>query len=206
MARIKSLPKPPIQMEQIRKKQNKLLMVSGDLGSAYIGLQLLEREKSVFESAPTVQPDLEGHDYVLERQLKPEARADVIRLLEEKGIVPTSMIDISDGLASELLHLCDRSNVGCAIHENKIPIDPTTVNTCIDFNIAPSVAALSGGEDYELLFTIKQTDFEKLQDQNLVRPIGYITDKASGMNMVSESGVVTPITAQGWDALQNKED
>lgn len=186
-------------------QENDLLFVTGDLGSAYIGLQLLEREKEVFEAAPTTQPDLEGHDYALERQLKPEARLDVIRMLAEVGVVPTSMIDISDGLASEILHICDASSVGAVLYENKIPIDPTTVNTCLDFNIAPTIAALSGGEDYELLFTIKQEDYPKLENNPLARPLGYITDKNSGVNLHSESGVVTPITAQGWDSLSKKE-
>ncbi|MBL4624399.1 MAG: thiamine-phosphate kinase [Flavobacteriales bacterium] len=186
-------------------QENDLLFISGDLGGAYIGLQLLEREKQVFEAAPTVQPDLDGHDYALERQLKPECRADVIRMLAEVGVVPTSMIDISDGLASEVLHICESSNIGCAIYENKIPIDPTIVSTCLDFNIAPTVAALNGGEDYELLFTIKQADYAKLENNALVCAIGHITDKASGVVLNSESGVVTPITAQGWDGLASKE-
>ena len=186
-------------------QENDLVFVSGDLGSAYIGLQLLEREKQVFEAAPTAQPDLDGHDYALERQLKPECRADVVRLLAEVGVIPTSMIDVSDGLASEILHICNSSGVGCTIYENKIPIDSTTVNTCLDFNIAPSIAALSGGEDYELLFTIKQTDYKKLENNPLVTPIGHIVDKATGVNLHSESGVVTPITAQGWDGLSNKK-
>ena len=144
-------------------KEMDLLVVTGDLGGAYIGLQVLEREKEVFKANPTIQPDLDGHDYIIERQLKPEARKDIIGFLKELEVVPTSMIDISDGLASEIIHLCKASNVGCYVYDEKIPIDAKTSMMAIDFNLDPSTCALNGGEDYELLFTIKQADFEKIQ-------------------------------------------
>ena len=144
-------------------KENDLLVVTGDLGGAYMGLQLLEREKSVFAENPEIQPDLDGNDYVLERQLKPEARRDVIELFEQLELQPTSMIDVSDGLASEVLHLCDQSNVGCVLYEEKLPLDPTMINLAKDFNLDPGMCALNGGEDYELLFTIDQKDHDKVK-------------------------------------------
>ncbi len=183
-------------------KENDLLVVSGDLGGAFMGLQLLEREKSVFMENPNMQPDLDGYDYILERQLKPEARKDAIQYLEELGILPGSMIDISDGLASEIKHLCKQSKVGCSIYEEKIPIDPTTFNSARDFNLDPITCALNGGEDYELLFTIKQADYDKLKGSPHFTVIGHITDKNSGINLISNSGSVVPIKAQGWDAFE----
>ncbi len=183
-------------------KEKNLLCVSGDLGGAYMGLLLLEREKEVFKSDPKIQPDLEGNDYILERQLKPEARPDVIQMLNDLGIRPTSMIDVSDGLASELLHICDQSNVGAQLYEEKIPIDPMTYNRAREFNLDPTMCALSGGEDYELLFTIDMNDYEKLKNNADITVIGHITAKESGVNMVSKSNTVHPVTAQGWDALR----
>lgn len=183
-----------------------LLCVTGDLGSAYIGLQILEREKEVFKAAPQTQPDLEGHDYVLERQLKPEARKDVIQMFKQLNLLPTAMIDISDGLASEVLHICDSSGVGCNIYDHKIPIDPTTVTKAVDFNLDPTMCALNGGEDYELLFTIKQSDYDKIKGSPHFSPIGHLTDKNSGVNLVSQSGTVNPITAQGWDAFLGRNN
>jgi thiamine-monophosphate kinase len=179
-----------------------LLVVSGDLGAAYVGLQILEREKAVFLENPGAQPDLEGNDYILERQLKPEARADVIAFLREQEIIPTSMIDISDGLSSEILHLCMQSNTGCRLYEEKIPIDPTTYNVAREFELDPTLCALSGGEDYELLFTIKQTDYEKIKGSVLLSVIGHITDKSEGVMMVDKSGGIHEIKAQGWTAFQ----
>lgn len=183
-------------------KEKNLLCVSGDLGGAYMGLLLLEREKEVFRSDPKIQPDLEGNDYILERQLKPEARPDVIQMLNDLGIKPTSMIDVSDGLASELLHICDQSGVGAQLYEEKIPIDPMTYSRAREFNLDPTMCALSGGEDYELLFTIDINDYEKLKNNADITVIGHITAKESGVNMVSKSNTVHPVTAQGWDALR----
>ncbi len=183
-------------------KEKNLLCVSGDLGGAYMGLLLLEREKEVFKSDPKIQPDLEGNDYILERQLKPEARPDIVQMLGDLGIKPTSMIDVSDGLASELLHLCDQSGVGAQLYEEKIPIDPMTYSRAREFNLDPTMCALNGGEDYELLFTIDINDYEKLKNNADVTVIGHITAKESGVNMVSKSNTVHPVTAQGWDALK----
>ena len=183
-----------------------LLVVSGDLGGAYVGLQLLEREKSVFIDHPDAQPDLEGNDYILERQLKPEARRDVVELLAEIGVTPTSMIDVSDGLSSEILHLCKSSNVGCALYEDKIPIDATTYNMAREFELDPTVCALSGGEDYELLFTVKQDDFEKVKGSMLLSIIGHMTDADEGAVLVDKSGGVHPLSAQGWNSFQGDNE
>lgn len=182
--------------------ENDLIFVSGDLGAAYMGLLLLEREKAVFKEDPQMQPQLDGFEYLLERQLKPEARQDIIQVLEEKEIVPTAMIDISDGLASDILHICTQSGVGCQIYENKIPINPLTEKTAKEFNIAPAVAAMNGGEDYELLFCVSQKDYETIKELDIAVPIGHITDKNSGVNLVGASGGVVGITAQGWDGLK----
>lgn len=183
-------------------KKNDLLCVSGDLGGAYVGLLILEREKVEFLSNPNMQPKLEGMDYVLERQLKPEARKDIIEQLKTLAIKPTSMIDISDGLASEILHLCKASNMGCQLYEERIPIDPTTDRMAKEFQIVPSVAALSGGEDYELLFTIDQKDYEKIQKiSSDVTVIGYMTDKTGQAEMITPDNHVIPIKAQGWDHM-----
>jgi thiamine-monophosphate kinase len=182
-------------------KEKDLLCVSGDLGGAYMGLQLLEREKAVFRENPKIQPDLEGKDYILERQLKPEARKDIVRLLSDLDVQPTSMIDISDGLASEILHICNQSEAGCELYEEKIPIDPQTYDTARQFNLDPTMCALSGGEDYELLFTIKIEDYDKIKNLPDFTVIGHITNKEKGRNLISKSGSVHPITAQGWDAL-----
>ena len=178
-----------------------LICVSGDLGGAYVGLQLLEREKLVYIENPNIQPDLEGKDYIIERQLKPEARKDIVELLKDLDIKPTAMIDISDGLASEVLHICKQSNKGCNIYEDKIPLDPMTYETAREFNLDPTVCALSGGEDYELLFTIKQADYEKIKLMMDISVIGHITEPSSGCNLITKSGVVHTITAQGWNAF-----
>ncbi|MCI0921890.1 thiamine-phosphate kinase [Sphingobacterium rhinopitheci] len=183
-------------------KEGDLLCVSGDLGGAYVGLQLLEREKNIFLENPNIQPDLEGKDYIVERQLKPEARKDVVELLEHLGIKPNAMIDVSDGLASEILHLCNASNVGCKLYEEKIPIDPMTYETARDFGLDPTVCALSGGEDYELLFTVPQSDYDKIKGQLDISVIGYITEQNAGKEMISKSGHVHEIKAQGWNAFK----
>lgn len=185
-------------------KEGNLLCVSGDLGGAYMGLQILEREKSVFKENPNLQPDLEGKDYILERQLKPEARPDVIQHLKDRGIRPTAMIDVSDGLSSEILHLCKGSNVGVELYEEKIPIDPLTFETAREFNLDPTMCALSGGEDYELLFTIDMADYEKIKHSMEVSVIGHITNPEKGCLMVAKSGSVHELTAQGWNALLKK--
>jgi len=168
-----------------------------------MGLMLLEREKAVFRAKPDIQPDLEGHDYVLSRQLLPEARTDIVEQLRQAGIKPTSMIDISDGLASEILHLCKASNTGCTIYENKIPIDPQTVSLAEEFRLIPTIAALNGGEDYELLFTIKQEDYQKLIHIDNISVIGHMTSEAGQAQMVTTDGQLIELTAQGWDALKN---
>lgn len=181
--------------------EGNLLCVSGDLGGAYMGLQLLEREKAVFKENPKLQPDLEGKDYILERQLKPEARKDIIELLKKLEVKPTSMIDISDGLSSEILHLCTQSDVGVELYEEKIPIDPQTYDTAREFNLDPTLCALSGGEDYELLFTVDIKDYDKIKNLPDFSIIGHITEKSKGYLMVAKAGTVHELKAQGWNAL-----
>jgi thiamine-monophosphate kinase len=179
-----------------------LLCVSGDLGGAYVGLQILEREKQIFLENPNIQPDLEGKDYIIERQLKPEGRRDIIDLLAQMKIKPTAMIDVSDGLASEIFHLATQSGVGCTIYEDKLPIDPMTYETARELGLDPTVCALNGGEDYELLFTIKQVDYERLKHDVDITVIGHMTDKNSGCKMISKSNVVHELKAQGWNAFK----
>ncbi len=180
-------------------KEHDLLVVTGDLGGAYMGLQVLEREKEVFKASPSIQPDLDGHDYIIERQLKPEARKDIIGFLKKLEVVPTSMIDISDGLASEILHLCKASNVGCHVYDEKIPIDAQTSIAAIDFNLDPHTCALNGGEDYELLFTVAQSDFEKIKGNPNMTIIGHITDATDGIYYVDKNGSAIELAAQGWN-------
>jgi len=182
-------------------KEGDLLVVSGDLGGAYMGLQVLEREKAVFKEDPNMQPDLAGFDYILERQLKPEARKDVIALFAEMKLRPTAMIDISDGLASEAMHIARRSELGVKLYEEKIPIDPVTYRTARDFNLDPTTCALNGGEDYELLFTIAQGDYEKVKGSPHFTVVGHMTDAASGYQLVDRQGGQHELKAQGWDAL-----
>lgn len=182
-------------------KENDLLVVSGDLGAAYMGLQLLEREKEVFKANPDIQPDLEGNDYLLERQLKPEARQDVIAYLKELEVKPTSMIDVSDGLASEIFHICKASKVGCTIYDEKIPIDAKTSMAALEFNLDPSMCALNGGEDYELLFTVAMEDFDKIKGNPHFTIIGHMTDANSGIHLVDKQGALIPLQAQGWKAF-----
>lgn len=188
-------------------KKNDLLCVSGDLGGAYMGLLVLEREKVEWLANPNMQPKLDGLDYVLERQLKPEARKDIVAQLKELGVKPTSMIDISDGLASEILHLCKESGVGCQLYEEKIPLDPTTDRLAKEFNIVPSIAALNGGEDYELLFTIDQKDYEKIKEiYTDVSVIGYMTDDKGVAELITPDNHVVPLKAQGWDHMRKTEN
>lgn len=187
-------------------KENDLICVSGDLGGAFLGLQLLEREKQIFNENPSIQPDFSGYDYLLERQLKPEPRKDVIDMFKELGVQPTSMIDVSDGLSSEIIHICTQSEVGCTIYENKLPIDSLTVSTAEEMNLNPSVCALNGGEDYELLFTIPLEDYNKIKDQKRVTIIGHITADKGKHEFVSNGDTAHELTAQGWNAMLNKED
>ncbi|TLF46397.1 thiamine-phosphate kinase [Maribacter aurantiacus] len=185
-------------------KENDLLVVTGDLGGAYMGLQVLEREKEVFKVNPNNQPDLEPYSYIVERQLKPEARKDIVELLAKLKVKPTSMIDISDGLSSEILHLCKNSGVGCALYENKIPLDPTVISTCEEFKMDGTMIALSGGEDYELLFTIDQADFPKIKGNPHLTVIGHMTDKSQGANLVTRAETLIPLKAQGWNSFQSQ--
>ena len=188
-------------------KPNDLLVVTGDLGGAYMGLQILEREHSVYLKNPNMQPEMEGYDYILERQLKPEARTDIKGILEELGVKPTSMIDVSDGLASEVLHLSDRSKVGFRIYEEKIPMDELTISTADEFNLNPVMTALNGGEDYEQLFTISQADFDKIKNNPDFTIIGHAVEEEQGNYLVLRgSNELAELTAQGWDAyLKSKK-
>lgn len=179
-------------------KPNDLLVVSGDLGAAYMGLQILEREKEVHKVNPNNQPDLEPYTYIIERQLKPEARKDIIKLLNDLKVKPTSMIDISDGLSSEIIHLCNQSKVGCDLYEGKIPLDPQVISTCEEFSIDSTTVALNGGEDYELLFTISQDDFPKIKANPNLTVIGFMKEEKEGMHLVTRAETRIPLKAQGW--------
>jgi len=179
-------------------KENDILCVTGDLGAAYMGLQVLEREKMEFIENPQMQPKLSGYDYIVGRQLKPKARMDIIHELAELALVPTSMIDVSDGLASEIFHLCNNSNLGAAIFEDKLPIDKLTYETAAEFSIDPNSCAMNGGEDYELLFTVPQKDFNKIEKLVDIHTIGYMHSLEKGKVFVTRSGNSVPLTAQGW--------
>ncbi len=185
-------------------KEHDLVCVSGDLGGAYMGLLVLEREKQVFTANPDMQPELEGMDYILERQLKPEARGDVVRMLRGIGVKPTAMIDISDGLASDIMHICKGSGLGCQIYTDRLPIDAVTINVAAEFQIDPNTAVMNGGEDYELLFTLNPADHEKVKDISGISVIGHMTDAAAGMNLVTPDGMSITLKAQGWDGLRDK--
>ncbi|WP_412987016.1 thiamine-phosphate kinase [Pontimicrobium sp. IMCC45349] len=192
-------------VERSGAKPNDLLVVTGDLGGAYLGLQVLEREKEVFKVNPNNQPDLDKYAYIVERQLKPEARKDIVKLLKDLEVKPTSMIDISDGLSSEIMHLCKHSKVGCDLYENKIPLDPQVISTCEEFDIDSTTVALNGGEDYELLMTISQEDFPKIKANPNLTVIGFMTDESVGMHLVTRAETKIPITAQGWNSLSDQE-
>ncbi|WP_417870856.1 thiamine-phosphate kinase [Winogradskyella sp.] len=185
-------------------KPNDLLVVTGDIGGAYMGLQVLEREKEVFKVNPNSQPDLSMYTYIVERQLKPEARRDIIELLQKLEVKPTSMIDISDGLSSEVIHLCKQSKVGVDVYENKIPLDPQVISTCEEFDIDSTTVALNGGEDYELLMTISQEDYPKIKGNPNLTVIGYMTEEERGMHLVTRAEQKIPIIAKGWNALNNQ--
>jgi thiamine-monophosphate kinase len=193
---------PDKYVKRSTAQKGDLLCVSGDLGAAYIGLLFLEREKKIFLESPSIQPDLEGESYVVGRLLKPEARKNVIEFFEKHSIIPTSMIDISDGLSSEILHICKQSNLGCVLYEEKIPVAEETKNAAFKFEIDPTACALSGGEDYELLFTIHQSDYEKIVLSEEISVIGHMTDIAEGAKIITKGNNTFPITAQGWDALK----
>lgn len=180
-------------------KESDLIVVSGDLGAAYVGLQVLEREKEVFKANPNIQPDLDGHDYILQRQMKPEARVDVIEIFKELKVVPTSMIDISDGLASELLHLSKASKSSCHIYDEKLPIDAKTSMMALEFNINPNTCALNGGEDYELLFTISQKDYETIAANPNFTVIGFVGHEGEGNYLIDSNGAAVELSAQGWN-------
>ncbi|XLS29372.1 thiamine-phosphate kinase [Flavobacteriaceae bacterium M23B6Z8] len=186
-------------------KPNDLLVLTGDIGAAYLGLQVLEREKEVFKVNPNNQPDLSLYTYLMERQLKPEARKDVYELLKKLDVKPTSMIDISDGLSSEIIHLATQSNVGCNLFEDKIPLDPQVIQTCEEFNIDSTTIALSGGEDYELLFTIDQKDFDKIKGNPNLTIIGHMTEKAEGLHLITRANTKIPIKARGWNSFEENE-
>lgn len=185
---------------------NDLVAVTGDLGGAYLGLQLLEREKSVFLDMPDMQPELAGNEYVLARQLRPEARTDMKAIFKQLGIQPSSMIDISDGLASEMLHLCQASKLGCHIQLDKIPYDPTVIKLAKAFNLSPSTCALNGGEDYELLFTIPVHDYQKIENHPDITIIGYMCQSDYGCKLEQANGTLIDITAQGWNHFQKPDE
>ena len=181
--------------------ENDLLVLSGDIGGAYMGLQVLVRENEVFKVNPQHKPDLESYSYLVERQLKPEARKDVVQLLKDLDLKPTAMIDISDGLSSEIMHLCKQSGVGCRVYENKFPLDPHFISVCEEFKLDSTTIALSGGEDYELLFTIKQADFDKIKGNPNLTVIGHMTAKGDAPSLVTRAEEVIPLKAQGWKAF-----
>ncbi|MCW3118605.1 MAG: thiamine-phosphate kinase, partial [Chitinophagaceae bacterium] len=183
-------------------KKGDLLCVSGSLGAAYIGLLFLEREKKIYLESPGVQPDLEGESYVVGRLLKPEARKDIIDFFEQQQILPTAMIDISDGLSSEILHICKQSDLGCVLYEEKLPIADEMRKAAYKFEIDPTACALSGGEDYELLFTLSQNDYDKITFNENISVIGYMAEAEQGANIFTKGGGKHPITAQGWNHLK----
>lgn len=185
-------------------KATDLIVVTGDLGAAYLGLQVLEREKQVFKIDSNNQPDLDNYTYLIERQLKPEARKDVAGWLKELEVKPTSMIDVSDGLSSEIMHICSQSKVGCKIYEDKLPLDPQVISTCEEFELDSTMVALSGGEDYELLFTVPIVDFDKVKGNPNFSVIGHITEENQGLNLVTRAGQEIELKAQGWNPLKKE--
>jgi thiamine-monophosphate kinase len=182
-------------------QQSDLLVVTGDIGAAYMGLKVLEREKEVFQVNPNSQPDLDAYTYLIERQLKPEARKDIRTLLHALEIKPTAMIDISDGLSSEIIHICKQSKVGCNLYEDKLPLDPQLINVCEEFNVDSTTMAINGGEDYELLFTIGMADFEKIKGNPNFTIIGHMTQESEGIHLITRADTKIPLKARGWDAL-----
>ncbi len=195
---------PDKYVKRSTAKKGDLLCVSGTLGAAYVGLLFLEREKKIYIESPGVQPDLEGEDYVIGRLLKPEARKDIIDFFEQQEIIPTSMMDISDGLSSEILHICRQSELGCVVYEEKVPIADQMRTAAYKFKIDPTACALSGGEDYELLFTLSQNDYDKITLNENISVIGYMTEAIDGAHIVTKSGNKHVITAQGWNHLKGE--
>lgn len=187
-------------------KPNDLLVLTGDIGAAYMGLQVLEREKEVFKANPNAQPDLDQYTYIIERQLKPEARKDIPPLLKALEVRPTSMIDISDGLSSEIIHLCKSSKKGMNLFEEKIPLDPAVISVCEEFELDSTTIALSGGEDYELLFTIDQNDYDKIKGNPNLTVIGHVTEENEGMHLITRANQKLPLIARGWNSMKEKED
>lgn len=185
-------------------KENDLLVVTGDLGGAFMGLKVLQREKEVFKVNPNNQPDLENYTYIIERQLKPEARKDIPVLLEQLGVLPTSMIDISDGLSSEVMHLCKNSKVGASVYEEKLPLDQAVISSCEEFQLDSTTVVLNGGEDYELLFTIDQKDYDKIKGNPSLTVIGHITAEANGIHLVTREGSAIAMKSRGWNAMQEE--
>ncbi len=183
-------------------KAGDLLVISGDIGAAYMGLQVLEREKQVFQVNPNSQPDLELYTYLIERQLKPEARMDIRPLLQALDVVPTSMIDVSDGLSSEIIHICKQSGVGCNLYEEKLPLDPQLISVCEEFNIDSTTVAINGGEDYELLFTIAQSDFDKIKANPHLTVIGHMVDEGEGIHLITRAATKIALKARGWNGLK----
>ena len=186
-------------------KEGDLLVVTGDLGAAYMGLQVLEREKQVFQVNPNNQPDLDAYTYLIERQLKPEARKDIKELLAQLDVKPTSMIDISDGLSSEIIHICKQSNVGCNLFEEKIPLDPQLIDVCEEFNIDSTTVAINGGEEYELLFTIKLEDFDKIKANPNLTVIGHMVNEKEGNHLITRANTKIALKAKGWNSLKEEE-
>lgn len=193
---------PDLFVKRNGAKKGDLLCVSGDLGAAYLGLTILEREKKIYLENPQIQPDLENEKYIVGRILKPEARKDIVEFFASKEIIPTAMIDISDGLSSEILHICKQSKMGCVLYEEKIPIAEDTKMAAFKFHLDPTACALSGGEDYELLFTVRQDDYDKISSNTDISVIGYMTDEEAGANIFTKGGNKHPITAQGWNAFK----
>lgn len=180
---------------------NDLLVLTGDIGAAYLGLQVLEREKQVFQANPNNQPDLSDYTYLIERQLKPEARKDIVKLLADLEVVPNAMIDVSDGLSSEIMHLCKHSKVGCNLYEDKIPLDPQVIRTCEEFNLDSTTIALSGGEDYELLFALSQKDYAKIKGNPHLTVIGHFTEAREGIHIITREHTKIPLKAMGWNSF-----
>lgn len=187
-------------------KDNDLLVVTGDLGGAYMGLQVLERENEVFKVNPKVQPDLEPYSYIIERQLKPEARGDIPKLLKKLEVQPTAMIDVSDGLSSEIIHLSKSSGVGISIYEDKLPLDPSVITVCEEFNLDSTTVLLNGGEDYELLFTVDQKDYPKIKGNPNFSIIGHVTEKGDTNTLVTRSGEKIELIARGWNGMREENE
>ncbi|TAL44611.1 MAG: thiamine-phosphate kinase [Chitinophagaceae bacterium] len=197
---------PDKYVKRSTAQKGDLLCVSGDLGAAYLGLLFLEREKKIFMENPQIQPDLENESYVIGRMLKPEARKDIIEFFEKQEIMPSAMMDISDGLSSEILHICKQSNLGCVLYEEKIPVAEETKKAAFKFEIDPTACALSGGEDYELVFTVSQTDFDKLVTNEQISVVGYMTEPEQGATIITKGGSKHALTAQGWNHLKNSTE